>query len=47
MALVFFHWGKMVLTFDPAHSVDDNWSLSALGTPSPQKLQGFQIAVHI
>lgn len=43
----FFYWVELVPTFDPAHSVDDNRSLSALRAPPPQKLQGFQIAVHV
>lgn len=33
------------LTFDPAHGVDNDGSLSALGASTPQGLKGFQVAV--
>lgn len=35
------------LTFDPAHGVDDDGGLSALGAATPQELQGFQVAVQV
>lgn len=34
-----------LLTFDPAHGVDNDGSLSALGASAPQGFQGFQVAV--
>lgn len=36
-----------LLTFDPAHCVDDDRSLSALGASTPQRLQGFQVAFQV
>ena len=39
--------GEPELTFDPAHCVDNDGRLSALGATTPQGLQRFQVTVQV